>query len=216
MTRLPDLARTRDSFVAALRWHRRTLAALAVGLAVLSALSVLRPDPPPTTTVVVSARDLPAGTHLSRGDLRLVEWPDVAAPPGAPTSVDQVAGRVLVIALPRGTALIPGATLGERSAGAGQVLVPFRLSDPAVASLLRVGDVVNVVAQSADGEARTIATSARVSALVADAAATGPLGGGVTASDEGVVVIATDPATAERVAAASSSEGLSVTLGAPS
>lgn len=203
-----------DSFVTALRWHRRTLAALAAGLAVLGTLTVMRPAPPETTPVVVAAHDLSPGTRLAAGDLRVIELPPAALPAGAPTSTADLIGRVLVVALPSQAVVLPGTTLGARQVKAGEVLVPFRLADPAVATLLRVGDQVNIVAQSTDGQARTIATGARVSALMTDSTEAGPLGGGGS-SEPGIIVVATDPAAAERVAAASSSEGLSVTLGSP-
>ena len=208
------ISQARDSFVTALRWHRRTLAALTAGLAVLGTLTVMHPAPPPTEPVVVAARDLAPGTRLTAADLHVIELPPEALPAGAPTSTADLIGRVLVVELPSRAVVLPGTTLGVRRAKAGEVLVPFRLSDPAVATLLRVGDVVNIVGQSTDGQARTIATGARVSALMTDTTEAGPLGAGAS-SEPGIIVVATDPAAAERVAAASSSEGLSVTLGSP-
>lgn len=208
------IAQARDSFVSALRWHRRTLAALAAGLAVLGALSVVRPPEPVTAAVVVAARDLPPGTRLTAADLRLAHFPPEAIPTGAPTSPESLIGRVVVVSVPARAIVLPGVTLGARQARTGEVLVPFRLSDPSVAGLLRVGDVVNVVAQSTDSQAVTIATGARVSALMSDDTAAGPLGTG-EGSEPGVIVIATDPASAEKVAAASSTQGLALTFGGP-
>ncbi|MGJ6980773.1 SAF domain-containing protein [Aestuariimicrobium soli] len=208
------IARARDSFVSALRWHRRTLAALVAGLAVLGALSVLRPPDPVTAPVVVAAHDLSPGTRLAAADLRIAHVPPEFIPAGAPTTTDEVIGLVLVVPLPGRSVVTTAVTLGTRQTRPGEVLVPFRLSDPSVAALLKVGDLVNVVAQSTDGGSATIATGARVTALMTDEQAAGPLGTG-SSSEPGVIVIATDPASAARVAAASSTDGLAVTLGTP-
>ncbi|GAA3846785.1 hypothetical protein GCM10022243_11130 [Saccharothrix violaceirubra] len=159
-------------------------------LAVLSALTglflLLRPAPP-TTTVLLTTRDLPPGVPLAKEDVRTTEIPATLAPPGAatPTSAE-------------------GRTLGS-PAGAGEILTDARLTtadpdtatvavkptDPAVLTLLKPGGRVDVVTETG-----VLAENATVIAV----------------HDNTVVVLSTDATTAARVATESLTHPLAVTV----
>jgi Flp pilus assembly protein CpaB len=162
--------------------HRRLLAALLLAAAVASALGVVAPSPASTSIVVVASRPLDAGTSLGSGDVR-VEHRPVGTNPGALTSTASAIGRVLAGAVGAGEALTAARLVGPGLAAGlakhGHVAAPVRLSDPAVASLLKTGDVIDVVLAGATsgspvggesgGSATVVAAGARVIAVVAPA-----------------------------------------------
>lgn len=148
-------------------WHRRLLAALAAALAVLAGLSALAPPASGAAQALAAARDLPAGSRIGPDDVRLVAVPDDLLPADALRAPDDAIGRVLTHDLSPPGLITSGSLLAPRAASVGMALVPVRVSDPDVASWLRIGDQVSVVVAGADGEAATIADSARVAAIPA-------------------------------------------------
>ncbi len=135
--------------------HRRTLAAVFAGLAVLTALSALRQESD-GTTVLVARHDLRSGHVLVASDLRKATVPPSSRPSHA-------LGR--------------GAAIGRRVAGpmrAGEAITDYRVlqddalsgyADNAVLTTIRVdradgltglhvGDRVDIVAVDPDGESR--------------------------------------------------------------
>jgi Flp pilus assembly protein CpaB len=197
-------------------WPRLVLAAaLLVTAGITEALSLRHdagpapPPPPPHTRVVVAARDLPGGTAVRAGDLRLVDLPPQAVPAHALTSPDAAAGRRVAVPLRRGEVLtdvrLVGPSLAAAVGGAGSRAVPLRLGDAATAALLRPGDHVDVVSVP---EASQDGTPAEPAVLAADltvlAVPTLPddqLGGTVP-----MVVVAAPARTAPRLAAAGREE----------
>ncbi len=49
-----------------------------------------------TEKVVVAAREIPAGTNIDAGMVKVVDWPRANVPPGAILSTEQVVGRVTI------------------------------------------------------------------------------------------------------------------------
>lgn len=138
------------------RW-RFALAAVLFGLAAALAVHVLRPPPPPTVDVAVTARPVSAGTELTRDDVVLRAIAADLAPPGAAHAVRSLLGRAAVVALPAGaplhTTLVSDAGVSA-AAPHGTVVVPVRLSDDAVAALLRPGDRVDLLSGTTSGSAQ--------------------------------------------------------------
>ncbi|GAB3654892.1 hypothetical protein GCM10027596_07070 [Nocardioides korecus] len=133
--------------------HRRLLAALSVGAAVLLGLQAVSPPPPPTTRLWAATRDLPSGTVLSRSDLGPVDYPPDAVPAGAVRDPRQVLGRPLATPVGRGEAVTSARLLGAGLLAGypGSAAVPLRVTDAASAGLLRVGDRVSFVVADPDG-----------------------------------------------------------------
>ncbi len=145
---LPGLPPTRRRLRAVrhhLRRRRRLLAAALTAVAVLGALRALAPPAADTVEVLVAARDLPSGTLLDDGDLVAHDYPQDLAPPDAATTA---LGRVLAAPLGRGEVLTGARVVGPGLALAepGQTILPVRLPDAGMATLLRPGDEVDLVA----------------------------------------------------------------------
>jgi Flp pilus assembly protein CpaB len=229
-------------FVAA---RRRTLTALLVGLAVLSGLSAVRPPAPPTTAVLVAARDLPPGTALAAADLGRAALPARLVPTGALRPGAAVVGRLVAGAVRRGEPLTDVRLLGPAllaGYAAGAVAVPLRFADPGAVALLRPGDRIDVLAAPADsltpgipappgdpassGDPTTPSAPAspggpappnRTARVVAaDVAVVLVTTTGSAALDAGpMVVVACSPAVARALAAAGAAERLSPALRSP-
>lgn len=149
--------------------RRRALAALAAGTAVFSAVSAAGTPPPATVPVWTAARDLPAGTVLDGGDLHQVDFTPGSVPARVLTSPRLVLGRTLAAPVGRGQPLSPNAVVrpGLAHGYPGRVAVPVRITDSAVAALLRVGDRVALVASDPAEPSRGAATLATDAAVVA-------------------------------------------------
>ncbi|QXG74943.1 Flp pilus assembly protein CpaB [Modestobacter sp. L9-4] len=218
---------------------RQVVAGLLVCLALVLAL---RPPPPaagsaPTTVpVVVAAADLAAGAALTAADLAVALVPADSAPAGVVTDVPQLTGAVLASPLRAGEPVTDVRVVGPglwAAVPTGQVAAPVRLADLAVATLLRAGDRVDVLAagdtapvpadpvptgsEQADG-AKAGSTPAHTVQVVAAGALVLAAPTPAPEDDDGtdgLLVLAVSPDTAGRLAAAAASATLTVTLGAP-
>jgi Flp pilus assembly protein CpaB len=137
--------------------HRRPLAALFAGLAVLLALGTLRSEPP-GLTLVVAAHDVESGTVLGEDDVRLARLPENAAPAHGMPRVDDLVGRTVAGPMRRGEVFTDRRVVdADRMSGfpEGTVLATARLADASALSNLRVGDRVDVVAVDPEGDGKT-------------------------------------------------------------
>ncbi|MEV5003575.1 SAF domain-containing protein [Nocardioides sp. LML1-1-1.1] len=146
--------------------RRRPLAALLAAGAVAAGLHALAPPDPPSVGVLVAGHDLPAGHVLASGDLTEVTVPAGVVPAGA---VGRPEGRTLAAPLRAGEPVtdvrLVGAGLADAQP-AGTVAAPVRLSDPGQATLLTVGDRIDLLATDPrGGNARPLAADALVLAL---------------------------------------------------
>ncbi len=156
--------------------RRRPLAALLAAVAVAAGLTATRAGPPASVEVRVAAHDLPAGEVLGAGDLTAVDLPPDAVPSGL---AGDAVGRVLAAPVSRGEPLTEARLVGEAlTAGRPELTaLPVRLPDAGMVDLLRVGDVVDLVAADPQaGSTEVVATAARVLALPAADDVTGPTG----------------------------------------
>jgi pilus assembly protein CpaB len=193
--------------------------AAAVLLAVVALVLAVRPDPPAprphddVAPVTVAATDLPAGTVLDAGDLRVVRLPIDAVPAGISTDPEGLVGRVLAGAVrasePLTDVRLVGPGLTAQLAD-GQVAAPVRLADLAVAYLVRTGDRVDVLATPPESAAAEVVAA---SALVLAGARASPDQADDPAA--GLLVIAVDEGTAARLAAAATTATLTVSLPRP-
>lgn len=205
---MPRFRRPRSPALLARRVAAALLAAVALALA-------LRPGPPAEAAapqlqpVVVAARSLDAGRPLEDGDLALGRYPPGTAPAGVVAEPDLLVGRLLAGPVRAGEPLTDTRLVGPGLTSLlppGQVAAPVRLADLAVAALVRTGDRVDVLAtEPGAGEAGTLASGVRVLAA-------GGSGEGPTA---GLLLVAVDTGTAARLAAASTSATLTVSLPPP-
>lgn len=130
------------------------MAAALFGLAASVTVHLLRPPPPPTIDVAVTARPVAAGTALTRDDVVVRSVAADLAPPGALHTVHSLLGRATVVGLPAGAPLHATLVSDDGVSAAaphGTVVVPVRLSDDAVAALLRPGDRIDLLAGTTSG-----------------------------------------------------------------
>ncbi|WP_193614369.1 SAF domain-containing protein [Nocardioides lijunqiniae] len=170
------LARAHRRVRRAVLRRRRLLAAVLTAVALAAGLHSVAAPPPARVEVVVAARDLPAGTVLSPGDLVEASF----APGSVPDDLAEGAvGRTLASPLRRGEAVTSVRLVGPALADGhpGRVATPVRLPDPGMAALLTVGDRIDLVAADPQGgDAEVVAHDVPVLALPADdgaASATG-------------------------------------------
>ena len=192
--------------------HRRLLAALCVGGAVLAGLQAVAPPPPATVTVLVAARDLPAGTVLDGDDLVATAFRPGSAPDGVAGRGSAV-GRTLAAPLRRGEPVTDVRLVAPSllQGYPGLVAVPVRIPDPGTVDLLRVGDRVDLLVTETDGSAaQHLADAVPVLALPRERSGDGPVSGGVATGR--LVVLGTSPALAGPVSAAAVRGCLVITL----
>jgi Flp pilus assembly protein CpaB len=137
-------------------WTRTVLArrVAAAGLVVLAGVATLRSDPGgDDADVVVAARDLRPGAALTADDVRLEKRSATTIPDGSRSDMATVVGSMLASPTRRGEVLtdvrLLGSRLAESTAGPGARIVPLHLADGALIDLIRVGDVVDVLAAPA-------------------------------------------------------------------
>ncbi|GAA5142623.1 SAF domain-containing protein [Pseudonocardia adelaidensis] len=190
-------------------WRRMVLLrrAAAAVLAALALVLALAPAPGSGgVPVVVTVGDVAAGSTLRPGDLTVRHWPAELVPGGALPDPAGAEGRGDVGAARAGEPITdtrlagPAAALG---APAGAAAVPVRLADAGAAALLVPGNAVDVVTVGgSSGEPVVLATAAAVLAVLPpDSPSSGRL-----------VLVAMPSAIAARVAAASLTEQVAVTL----
>jgi Flp pilus assembly protein CpaB len=134
-------------------WTRTVLArrVAAGGLVVLAGIATLRSNPDgDSADVVVAVRDLRPGAALTADDVRLEKRLATTIPDGSQADLGTVVGSTLASPTRRGEVLtdvrLLGSRLAESTAGPGARIVPLHLADSALIDLVRVGDVVDVLA----------------------------------------------------------------------
>lgn len=173
--------------------------------ATLVALRTLAPPPATTVDVLVAARDLPSGTRLDEDDLAVRAFPADLAPPDAATAA---LGRVLAAPISRGEVVTDVRVVGPGLALAqpGETVLPVRLPDAGMATLLRAGDEIDLVATDpGTGASTVVAHDVTVLATPTDAP-DGPAGG----SGGALVVVGASAEEAIDISTAALSQFLTV------
>lgn len=196
--------------------RRHLLAAGLAAAAVACGLTAVQPAAADTVPVLVAAHDLAAGATLQRADLRTAAFAAGTEPAGALRTTDAAVGHVLVGGVRAGEPLTDvrfvGRPLLEALDAAGLVATPVRIADAGSARLLQPGDLVDVLAATPPG-AGTPSAPSDLAGTVADGVRVLAV---PTAEDDGaegaLVLLATSRTTAARLALASVTSRLSVTL----
>jgi pilus assembly protein CpaB len=205
------------------RRYRRLIRAGVVAVVVAIAVSRLAPNPAATATVVVAARDLPAGEVLTAADLRTIGLAPDTVPVGAVTDLAAVVGSQLSGPLRRDEQLTD-VRLNDgllRRPAPGLVSTPVRLADSQAALLLVPGQRIDVLAASTatDAGAAPITAATVVASdvmVVAIPIASAPPGASEASGDVDVegtlVVLATSALQARQLAQAEVSSRLSAVV----
>ncbi|QGU06768.1 SAF domain protein [Corynebacterium occultum] len=154
-------------------WHRTLLLrrAAAVVLVLLAVWSMLHNARDSGPRALVVARDIAPGSAVSASDFEMAAVPPHLLPEDALQDPEVMAGKVAATTLkvgqvPSEASFIGSALLAElipESQGEAVNLVPLRLAEPEVITLLQHGDTVTVLSQPTDAEApEVVASGARV------------------------------------------------------
>lgn len=204
-------------------WTKTVLArrVAAGGLVVLAALAALRCDPAGDyAEVLIADHDLRPGAALTPADVRLEKRLASTVPDGSLTDVSAVAGSTLAGPARRGEVLTDVRLLGSRlaeaaiasKAGPGARIVPLRLADSALIDLVRVGDVVDVLAAPTTGSPETPQAAPKVvatDAVVVLVSARPKVQG---ADGDRVVLVALPARVANTVAGSALGQAVTLTL----
>ncbi|WP_291417760.1 Flp pilus assembly protein CpaB [Actinophytocola sp.] len=194
---------------------RRVVAAVLV---LLAAALAVRPPPQaraePTVPMLVAARDLPPGSSLRAGDVRVVRAPESLRPPAALTAAEQVTGRVLAGAATRGEPVTRARLVGRENSHLSTgdpdaVAVPVRLADPEVAALLAPGARVDVVTVASEDGSAPVLLAANATVVTVRADDPTPRAGSRPGR---LVVIAVPRESATRLASVSLGRPVAVTM----
>lgn len=193
----------------------------AGGLVVLAGLAALRSHPAGDyADVVVADHDLRPGTALTPADVRVEKHLAATVPDGAQSDVGAVAGSTLAGPTRRGEVLTDVRLLGSRlaeaaigsQAGSGARIVPLRLADSALIDLVRVGDVVDVLAASGGGSPDTGPAAPKVVATDAVVVLVSAKQKVQAADSDRVVLVALPARVANTVAGSALGQAVTLTL----
>lgn len=197
---------------------RRVIGVILVLAAAVVALSGMRENP----EVLVFARDVDAGQELTAEDTHLVRVPhDVIPDEGAVHDPDEVVGRIITAPAVAGEFVTELRLLGDELTSQlvpGGHMVPLKLAEPDLISLLHHGDTVNVVSSQEDElspglfSPLTIAEGARVIAASADISAGAHASSNASVGSPATILLALPADQAQLVASASLSQPLTVVI----
>jgi Flp pilus assembly protein CpaB len=161
--------------------------------------------------VLTATHDLTGGTEVRVQDVTSTAVPSQAVPDGAFSAAGSVVGRLLAGPVRAGQTLTDVQLVSPTllaGYGPGLVASPVRIADAAAVTLLRVGDLVDVLAADprASGSTSTVAYHVRVIAVPAVSSNGGPMGTGA------LVVLAVSPDVARSLAASAVTDQLSFVL----
>jgi Flp pilus assembly protein CpaB len=200
--------------------HRRLLAALLCGIAVVCAITAARPAAEPTARVWVAEHDLSGGALLTSSDVALRRFPTGVVPAGALPAAADVVGRLLAAPMRRGEPLtdvrLVSTALLDAIDRPGDVAVPVRVADgTATRALVHAGDTVDVIATTdpADGVAATGSAVVHDVRVLATPTTDADPGSGDAV---GLLIVAASPRQAAALAGASTDARLSVEVRGPS
>jgi Flp pilus assembly protein CpaB len=193
--------------------YRRSIAATLAGLGTLIALSLVIPGPGSQTKVLVATQALSAGTTLTASDFTQKSLPDDFAWPTLQTEPSEIVGRVLAHSIAPNQPISSSDLIGQgllTGLPANYVAVSIPVSASTSASLLNVGNVIDVYGSSNDGfnTGVLIASRARILALPANAKSTMFSGGSTTSS----IIVGVDSVAAISIAGNSSNQGFTIAL----
>lgn len=195
----------------AVSWHRRKLAVLAAVGAVLTGITALAPDGPPSVAVVRATSRLAGGATVTSSAVEVARVPEAAVPREALTDPAAVIGKTVLGPVAEGTVLTALDVVSASATAAGRVVAPLRLADADVAALVRAGDSVDVLAAEPEaGAAVVVARGVRVLTVPEPADSSGLSAG--PAADGALLLVEVTPEAATRLAQAAVAAQISIVL----
>ncbi|MFC8040815.1 RcpC/CpaB family pilus assembly protein [Paenarthrobacter sp. NPDC057355] len=215
---IPQRRRTPKAWISR---NRRLCVALLLCLAAGLAVQQLTPASAAHVSVLVAARDLPAGASLKESDFTPMDVAPELAVPAQVKNPAGLVGRQLASPLSKGQIPTDSDLLGPgllTGTPAGSAAVPLRMADPSSIQLLSPGQLVNVVLTAAGSydETRQSQVLAGPVPVLWTSAQGGKAGEWLGTKDtDGLVVVAANPQQAEKLAGASTQGKLFFVLVSP-
>ena len=183
----------------------------------LAGVATLRSNPEADyADVVVATHDLRPGTALTADDIHLEKHVTTSVPDGSRADAGSVIGSTLAGPARRGEVLtdvrLLGSRLAESTAGPGARIVPLHLADRALIDLVRVGDVVDVLAAPTAGTPDAAAPASKVVATDAVVVLVSAQQRNSSADGERVVLVALPARAANTVAGSVLGQAVTLTL----
>lgn len=195
--------------------------AAAGGLVVLAGIATLRSNPAGDyAEAVVAEHDLRPGSALTSDDVRIEKRLAASLPDGSLADPAAVVGSTLAGPARRGEVLTDVRLLGNRLAeaalasktGPGARLVSLHLADGALTDLVRVGDVVDVLAAPSAGTQDIAPAAPKVLATDAVVVLVSARQKAQDADGDRVVLIALPARVANTVAGSALGQAVTLTL----
>ncbi|MFI8412397.1 RcpC/CpaB family pilus assembly protein [Paeniglutamicibacter gangotriensis] len=205
--------------------YRRHLAAALAMLSLALCLAVLAPDTVDRIEVLVAERDLPVGTLLRADDFATRSVPRSLVPAGSYADSPPADGSRLAIPVLAGTPVFDTMVIGQgllAGLGSGSVAVPLRLDDEQTATLVRAGQMVDVVLTEGNGYEKPITSKVLARAVpilwtAAQGQETGqtPWSSSSGSGQGGLIVVGSGAASAQALSTAAQRGKVSVVLVIP-
>ena len=193
--------------------YRRSIAATLAGLGTLIALSIVIPSPGSQTKVLVATGALSAGSTLTASDFTQKTLPDDLAWSTLQAEPTALVGRVLAHSIAANQPISSSDLIGSgllTGLPENYVAVSLPVSASTSASLLNVGNVIDVYGSSNDGfnSGILIASRARILAIPSGSKSSMFSGGSTTSS----IIVGVDSVAAISIAGNVSNQGFTIAL----
>jgi Flp pilus assembly protein CpaB len=193
--------------------YRRSIAASFAGIGTLIALSLVIPGPGSQTKVLVATGPLSAGTTLTASDFVQKTLPDDFGWSTLQTQSSDLVGRVLAHSIATNQPISSSDLIGQgilTGLPENYVAVSIPVSSSTSASLLNVGNVIDVYGSSNDGfnTGVLIASRARILAIPSSSKHSMFSGGSTTSS----IIVGVDSVAAISIAGNVSNQGFMIAL----
>ena len=193
--------------------YRRSIAASFAGIGTLIALSLVIPGPGSQTKVLVATGPLSAGTTLTASDFVQKTLPDDFGWSTLQTQSSDLVGRVLAHSIAANQPISSSDLIGQgilTGLPENYVAVSIPVSSSTSASLLNVGNVIDVYGSSNDGfnTGVLIASRARILAIPSNSKSSMFSGGSTTSS----IIVGVDSVAAISIAGNVSNQGFMIAL----
>jgi pilus assembly protein CpaB len=193
--------------------YRRSIAASLAGLGTLIALSIVIPSPGSQTKVLVATGALSAGTTLTASDFTQKTLPDDLAWSTLQGDPGELVGRVLAHSISANQPISSSDLIGSgllRGLPGNYVAVSLPVSASTSASLLNVGNVIDVYGSSNDGFNTGVLIASRVRILaIPSSGKSSMFSGGSTTSS---IIVGVDSVAAISIAGNVSNQGFTIAL----
>lgn len=193
--------------------YRRSISATLAGLGTLIVLSLVIPGPGSQTKVFVATKALNAGTTLTAADIAESSVPDDFAWETLQSESIDLVGRVLAHSLSPNQPISSNDLIGQgllMGLPSNYVAVSIPVSASTSASLLNVGNAIDVYGSSNDGFNTGVLIASRAKILAIPKATSGSMFSGGTSLSS--IIVGVDSVAAISIAGNVSNQGFTIAL----